>query len=170
MGVQREFLGWDAALLERARGAGGGTRAGILGVALGLALVTLVAGGVRVVQLIGERDGHPSVYRDCVLEFAPHVPSDALILLRGGPRYDDMGREVAYNESMVFAWMDRKGFNYPADDYSIETLDAYAARGARYWIAKPLDLADRAQRAELRGRYAHVTSCGGLILYDLSPP
>ena len=68
---------------------------------------------------------------------------------------------------MVFAWMDRKGFNYPVEDLSARTLDDLAARGGRYWIAGPEDRWSAIDTS----RYRLLARCGDVeyALFDLRP-
>ena len=72
---------------------------------------------------------------------------------------------------MAFAWMDRRGFNYPIEDLAPTTLDALAARGGRYWLASPEDLDTAGVRAWADARYRRVATCGDAeyVLYDLRP-
>lgn len=140
---------------------------GLLGVATVLSL--LAVGG----WLLQRREhGHAdyAVMRGCLLEFAPLVPFDARIVVRGGAMVDEHGHPVAYNESMAFAWMDRRGFNYGAEELSIATLDAIAARGGRYWVANRGELADERFAAQVDGRYRRLAACADqFALYDLRP-
>jgi hypothetical protein len=139
-------------------------------VALGALLVAYA--GYRVTRLAYWRDAlqteEKTFYR-CALELAPHVPPDAKIVARGGPRHKAYGHETAWNESLAFAWMDRKGFNYPREELSVATLEAIAAKGGRYWIAQPVDLGDAALRTQVESRFPLVARCDGYALYDLSP-
>ncbi|MFN8644346.1 MAG: hypothetical protein U0802_22820 [Candidatus Binatia bacterium] len=84
---------------------------------------------------------------------------------------DEHGHPVAWNASMAFAWMDRRGFNYPIEDLDVATLDGIAARGGRYWVASPDDLGTAGVRAWAEARYRRVATCGdgGYALYDLRP-
>src|SRR5262249_39232997 len=101
-----------------------------------LAVATLVAlMGVTGI-LIHRRDSHADylAMRNCAREFVRYVPATESIVVDGGTMTDEYGHPVAYNESMIFAWMDRRGFNYGREELSIETLDRIAARGGRYWV------------------------------------
>ena len=141
-----------------------------VGIALGVALVAY--GGFRTTRLAYWRDAlqteEKELYR-CSRELAPRVPPDGKIVVRGGPSHKAYGHETAWNESLAFAWMDRKGFNSPRDAYSLATLDRIAARGGRYWLAEPPDLLDPALRAEVEERYRELGRCDGYVLYDLAP-
>jgi hypothetical protein len=76
---------------------------------------------------------------------------------------------VAYNESMVFAWMDRKGFNYGAEDLSTETLDSIARRGGRFWFVAASDIEQAGLGATVATRYELVAECrDAFVLFDLT--
>lgn len=140
---------------------------GVLGVATVVSLVTF-AGWLVHLREYGHADYE--VMRRCLLQFAPLVPPDGRIVVRGGSMVDERGHPVAYNESMAFAWMDRRGFNYGQEELSVTTLDAIAARGGRYWVASRSDLADKHFAAEIEARYPRLASCDdNFALYDLRP-
>ncbi|MDD8026483.1 MAG: glycosyltransferase family 39 protein [Acidobacteriota bacterium] len=83
------------------------------------------------------KDLHPTRYAalyECAEAFRPLIAEGALILASGGSRFDETGKRVAYNASYFFYWLDRKGFNLPADDQTLEGVAAFARRGARYFI------------------------------------
>jgi hypothetical protein len=135
-----------------------------------LAGTTLVALLIATVVLLHKRDSRTDyiTMRSCALEFAHIVPPTASIVVHGGAMFDEYGRPVAHNESMVFAWMDRKGFNYASEELEIETLDSIAARGGRYWMVAHDELR-RGNLADLASaRYHLVASCDeSYYLYDL---
>jgi hypothetical protein len=104
-------------------------------------------------------------------EFARVVPSGALILASGGPCVDPTGYPVAYNSSYMFYWMDRKGFNICEQNQSIPSVEAFAARGARYFVAEQSEL-DRQPGFEtaLRQKYAVAKEFGSVaIMFTLRP-
>lgn len=149
-GRSRQIMAWQRRM------------AGTLGAATIVALVGTAA------LLIWQRDGdHGRMLYICSRQFADRVPPDARIVARGGFKADEHGHPLAWNASMVFAWMDRKGFNYPVEDFSQRTLDALAARGGRYWIASPEDVVPDVDSS----RYRRVARCGDFeyALYDLRP-
>jgi hypothetical protein len=120
--------------------------------------------------LVYKRDHQRQLFemRTCVMEFTRYVPADGKIVVRGGAMRDEYGRPVAHNESMAFAWMDRKGFNYGDDELGVATLERIAARGGRYWIVR-----DDEMRPELRAsaplRWKRIATCEfDYVLYDLS--
>lgn len=137
-----------------------------------LAGATLVSLVVLTLAYVRLRDGRTDLLpmRLCAEEFAPLVPKDALIVVGGAGKYDSPGRIGAYNLSMPFAWMDRKGFNYGADELSTATLDRIAAEGGRYWWATKAELATDPMRSEADWKYRRVAACRGeYFLYDLLP-
>ena len=135
-----------------------------------LAAATLVAlAGVTVI-LIRRRDTQPDLehMHRCALQFVPYVSPSELIVVHGGTMVDEYNHPVAHNESMVFAWMDRKGFNYGTQELSVETLDRLAARGGRYWVVQHDELKRNNLRALVGRRYRRVAACDdGYDLYDL---
>jgi hypothetical protein len=105
---------------------------------------------------------------ECSRRFSGSVPETDKIVVRGGRMFDVYGRRVAYNESMVFAWMDRKGFNYGAEDFSLETIEAIARRGGRFWMVARTDLEDSGLRQQVEARYDVVATCEDtFLLVDL---
>lgn len=105
----------------------------------------------------------------CAREFVPMVPEGQSIVVRGGPMFDEYGHPVAHNESMFFAWMDRKGFNYADEQLGLPELGRIAGRGGRYWIALESELDRRHLREEAAREFAKLASCeGGFELFDLT--
>lgn len=145
-------------------------RSRLLGLALGgITLATLAATACYALWLREVRPDEKRFY-DCARAASAHVPPGAWILVRGGAGRDQHGHPVAYDDSRVFAWMDRRGFTYPEEDAGLPTLERFAARGARFWLARPFELRDEAIRQRAGGRWRLVTECKGtLLLYDLRP-
>jgi 4-amino-4-deoxy-L-arabinose transferase-like glycosyltransferase len=130
-------------------------------------VVALIGASVVIIRM---RDGREDLLamRTCALQFVSHVPSNGLIVTNGGSMLDEYHRPVAYNESMLFAWVDRKGFNYGDEELGIDTLDQIAALGGRYWIARNFELNRRDFRVLADARYRLLDDCaGGFSLYDL---
>jgi hypothetical protein len=134
-----------------------------------LGAVTLACLVVGSGLLFHRRDAQPGylAMRTCARQFVDRVAPDEKVVVDGGAMYDEYGRPVAHNESMVFTWMDRKGFNYGQDELSADTLDRIAARGGRFWMARHDEIrGDFA--AVVRARYRLVEDCAaGYTLYDL---
>jgi hypothetical protein len=104
------------------------------------------------------------------LQFLPYVPTNERIVVHGGTMVDEYGYPAAHNESMMFAWMDRKGFNYGTQELRIETLEKIAARGGRYWIVRHGELESGNLKELANTRYHRVAECGdSYYLYDLRP-
>jgi 4-amino-4-deoxy-L-arabinose transferase-like glycosyltransferase len=129
----------------------------------------LLTAALLVAHRDGDHGGGRLLYL-CSREFAGRLPPDARVVVRGGRKADEHGHPVAWNASMAFAWADRRGFNYPIEDFSAQTLDALAARGGRYWIATPDDLQSAASAA-ITARYRQLATCGDrdYRLFDLRP-
>ncbi|MCG3198070.1 MAG: hypothetical protein GHCLOJNM_02564 [bacterium] len=143
--------------------------------AVGLALMAgTLLGFVAVTSyLLRLRDNNPELLalRTCALALAEYVPSDGLIVVKGGRMFDELGRRVAYNEPMVFAWMDRKGFNYGLEEFSLETLERIRGRGGRYWLAERSEVERAGLAEEVARRYRRIADCEGKFqLYDLATP
>jgi 4-amino-4-deoxy-L-arabinose transferase-like glycosyltransferase len=142
--------------------------------ALGLALggVTLAFLAATTVYALRLRDVDPDEERfyGCARTAAAYVPPGAWLLVRGGTKFDPHGHPVAYDDSRVFAWMDRRGFTYPEEDANLATIERLAARGARFWVARPFELRDEAIRRRAGERWRLVTECKNtLLVYDLRP-
>jgi 4-amino-4-deoxy-L-arabinose transferase-like glycosyltransferase len=138
-------------------------------VAKASAAATLVCLAAATVYLLHARDHRSDLeaMRRCGLQFVAHIPPDGRIVTRGGQVRDDDGMPVAHNESMLFAWLDRRGFTYGNEELSFDTLEGLRARGGRYWIAQPEETA-RKFMAQARGRYTELDSCpDGYALLDL---
>ena len=141
------------------------------------ALACLVAGAVLIAEvgalayLIRYRDGHAEdrELRACVLGLAGQIPADERIMTRGISSRDRYGLPIAYNDPLIFAWMDRKGFSYPREQLSREMLEDLAQRGGRYWIAHPEELDPGRSGFEPDRHYRQVGACeNGYRLYDLN--
>ncbi|MBK8270576.1 MAG: glycosyltransferase family 39 protein [Planctomycetes bacterium] len=118
------------------------------------------------------RDHHEDLFhmRQCALELSRIIPADGRIVVRGGEKYDELGRPVAYNEPMMFAWMDRKGFNYARSDLSVDTLQDIARRGGQYWIARADELRRMARHADVDNVFRRISACqcGDYCVFDLT--
>jgi 4-amino-4-deoxy-L-arabinose transferase-like glycosyltransferase len=109
-----------------------------------------------------------SMYLTCQ-EFKQKVPAYEMIVARGGPRLDEYGHPVAYNQPLAFAWMDRKGFNYAEEDYSCDALAALARRGGRYWLVDSVDRANKQVFAEISHSAKVLAHSAEYDLLDLLP-
>lgn len=139
-----------------------------LGVAI--AVTVLVSAAAAAGFLLRRRDGRTDLLaeRQCALEFLAHVPVDGQIVLLGGSMYDEYGMPVAHNESMMFAWMDRTGFCYGKEEFSIRLLESIASRGGRYWMVEQREIEAAGLRGEIDRRFARLAACNDRYsLYDL---
>lgn len=143
----------------------------LLGAGLGVAAIGMLAYGCTLT--LYRRDHHDDLMtmRKCAMQLVKLVPTDGRIVVRGGEATDEIGRPVAYNEPMFFAWMDRRGFNYPRDSVSLATLEQMKSRGGRYWIARADELDEIGIKEEADKRFRRLAGCpcGGYFLYDLTP-
>lgn len=141
--------------------------AGVL--AAGIVATLLMGTGV----LLHLRDHRPDLaaMHGCAVELARLVPPDARIVVDGGRSIDDDGFPLAPHASMLFSWMDRKGFVYPTETLSIPLLEGLARRGGRYWVASHAELAAHALRQAAIARFRVLADCpGGYTLFDLGSP
>jgi 4-amino-4-deoxy-L-arabinose transferase-like glycosyltransferase len=106
----------------------------------------------------------------CAATFAPLVPAGNLILASGGPCVDPTGYRVAFNSSYMFYWMDRKGFNVCVEAQSVPAVEAFAQRGARFFVAEKSALIQRPGfESELRQKYPVLRECDVAVLFALRP-
>ena len=141
------------------------------GAAAWVAALVLVSLAGSTGALLWARDHRPELetMRACGLRFLPSIPEGAAIVVRGGTM-SEAGHALAHDQSMLFAWLDRKGFTYGDEALSVATLESIAARGGRFWIA------DDEERGTPRGaaaaqHFLEIDRCpGGYSLYDLRRP
>jgi hypothetical protein len=139
------------------------------GIARLLASGTLTALLGAAAYLLHARDHRPDLeaMRRCGLRFAAAIPAESAIVVHGGSMVDDQGVPVAHDESMLFAWLDRRGFTYGDEELSVGKLEDIGARGGRFWIASP-DEMSRSSAAEARARFRMLDRCpDGYALFDL---
>jgi hypothetical protein len=149
-------LGWS----ERREGRLGGLMAAVL-------IVSLIGATGVLVRRRDVRDDYLEM-RTCALEFLPYVPRAEMVVVDGGTMVDEYDHPVAHNASMVFAWMDRKGFNYGTQELGIQTLERIATRGGRYWIARRDELERDDLKEQVNARYRRIADCHDrYYLYDL---
>jgi hypothetical protein len=108
--------------------------------------------------------------RACGLRFLDRIPEGSMIVVRGGSMTDAGGHATAHNQSMLFAWLDRRGFTYGNEELSIPLLEGIARRGGRYWIAETDELGG-ALGAGVERRFRRLDRCdASYLLYDLGAP
>jgi 4-amino-4-deoxy-L-arabinose transferase-like glycosyltransferase len=106
----------------------------------------------------------------CMQSFRQDIPQLERIVVRGGRRSDAHGHPVAYNESMAFTWLDRKGFNYAREDYSRNTLIRLRDQGARFWVASEEDWRDSVVFRQMKDSIIPVDTCGSFRLFKFAEP
>ncbi len=115
------------------------------------------------------RDLHPRSFQAkfaCALSFKPLIPEGALILASGSVSRDETGRPVAYNASYMFFWTDRKGFNIPSDQLSLDHVQNYIRRGAGYFVLEKDALKASPEFAEeLRKKFTLLAECDEAFLF-----
>jgi 4-amino-4-deoxy-L-arabinose transferase-like glycosyltransferase len=118
------------------------------------------------------RDLHPiafeKLYR-CAQAFKPLIEPGALILASGGASHDETGRPTAFNASYMFFWLDKKGFNIASDRQRPEDVEAFARRGARYFVLEKGSAAVQPGFIdEIQRSYPLRAECAEAWLFDLS--
>jgi hypothetical protein len=103
--------------------------------------------------------------KDALLE---RIPKGSLILASGGFRMDGTGYPVAYNSSYFFYWLDRKGYNIPSEDQSIENITSFKKRGVSFFIAEIRSLNRKpGLEGDLKKRFKAILESNGIILFAL---
>jgi 4-amino-4-deoxy-L-arabinose transferase-like glycosyltransferase len=131
--------------------------------------VVLTGLGARSYYYLRAKQGDPKTAEmyNCISSFRDSVPAGEKIVVRGGGKFDEHGHPVAFNESMAFTWMDRKGFNYGAEDFSLETLLQSAEAGATFWVSGPADRMSSGEWRRAEDRFALIADCGEYSLFRL---
>ena len=93
-----------------------------------------------IVQVVKEKRTTSDIYKEA-MTLRPLLAEPGLIVVPGGPSRGPTGFPVAYNASHLFYWLDRKGFNFTADNaLTMDDLHWYENHGVRYFIlGKPAD-------------------------------
>jgi 4-amino-4-deoxy-L-arabinose transferase-like glycosyltransferase len=106
----------------------------------------------------------------CAREMAPDLSEPGLIVASGTSARDAKGYPVAYHAPYMFYWLDRKGFVIATEQQSVEALQDFARRGARYFVAEKPRLDERPGFAEeLRTQLGVVFECEDALVFELSP-
>ena len=148
-------------------GAGVTLRYGFVAILIVAVVCVSVAHGARLIRGSRAHGDLEELYR-CVPAFAKVVPEGSRIIVRGGTRFDAHRHPVAFNASMAFLWMDRKGVNYAEEDYSSATLLHLHEEGMDYWVAGKNDLKDSSVVRALGSRIALIDSCSAFRLYEFT--
>jgi hypothetical protein len=119
-----------------------------------------------------ERSGRPtSSLLSCATQFAPLIPPTALVVASGGPCIDETNKPVAFNASYAFYWLDRKGFNTCQQYQSLEALQEFERRGARYFVMeKDAAVATPGFAEAVRQDYVLQAQCAEASLFELRSP
>jgi hypothetical protein len=81
-----------------------------------------------------------------------------------------MATHVAYNQSYMFYWLDRKGFDVCVEQQSMARLDSVVQRGARYFVANDTLVHSQPGFADsLDRRFPILATSNGWSLYALRP-
>lgn len=117
------------------------------------------------------RDLHPRQWQalyECALSFKDLIPDQMLILTSGGRSIGKTGRPVAYNASYMFFWLDRKGFNIPSDQQTLENVQNFIHRGARYFIMEK-DWVKKETRFDevIKKSFSLIGECSHAYLFKL---
>jgi hypothetical protein len=106
----------------------------------------------------------------CTSCFADKIAPDALIVSTGGICKDPAGHKVAGDSPEMFYWLDRKGFSTCEGDESVQQLEDFAHRGARYFIAKKSAVQEQPGLEQaLRNRFPLLGQCKTAWLFQLRP-
>jgi 4-amino-4-deoxy-L-arabinose transferase-like glycosyltransferase len=159
-----------AVLVANRWGPGGARRSPLLAMLAGAAApVTIV---LLAAQVALDVHPHPEIGSFAAARvFAPRIPPGTLILSSGGPCSTTMARYVAYNQSFMFYWLDRKGFDVCVEQQSMTRIEDYVRRGARFFVANESLVASQPGFAvALSRRYPLLAESHGWSLYALRVP
>ena len=146
----------------------------------GLAITAAVAAPLALL-LLGAQvadDVHPhhenGQLRTSAKLFAPSIPPGALILSSGGPCHTVMAPHVAYNQSYMFYWLDRKGFDVCVEQQSMARAPRQRTSTARCATTSsrttPSCIPSPDSRTRMDWRFPILaTSPTGWSLYALRP-
>ena len=109
-----------------------------------------------------------SDFYECKNSLSDLIPQGSLILATGGICSDADNYPVAYNASYFFYWLDRKGYNICVGDQSIENVEAFKAKGARFYIAE-LEVMKQTEGFEdkMRKSFKIEFEGNGIVLFKL---
>lgn len=104
----------------------------------------------------------------CAAALKEKIEPDTLIVSSGGICLDAGGHRVANDAPNMFYWLDRKGFTTCEGHESLSELKAFAARGARYYIADKASVAQQSGfESQLRTSFPLIAECNSAWLFDL---
>ncbi len=110
----------------------------------------------------------PEIYGD-VLAVRSKLTVPGLILACGSASRTPEGFPVAYNASYCFYWLDRKGFNIPADKETVDEVAAFQRQGVKYFVAENDSIRKAAPEFEsqLRKKYPVIAENGEITVFQL---
>lgn len=111
----------------------------------------------------------PDAAHLCAEQLKPAMKTEGLIVASGGFCTDKNGYALAYNASFMFYWLERKGWNICVEEQSIEKINIFAARGAKYLVAQKSMLNEKPGfEDDLRRIYSVTAECDEFLLFDLT--
>jgi 4-amino-4-deoxy-L-arabinose transferase-like glycosyltransferase len=106
-------------------------------------------------------------YYECKNQLSDILPEESLILVSGGTCSDGK-YPLAYNASLLFYWLDRKGYNICIEEQSLENVISFKEKGAEFYIAVTKVMRQKQGFEEImRKRFKTVLECKGLVLFKL---
>ena len=133
---------------------------------IGISAYLIEARAVRA-HIADMRKPDPSYTQAAAIK--PRLTSQGLILSSGGKCVDDDGYALAYNVSFMFYWLDRKGWNICTQDQSLANVDAFAKKGAVYFVAQRSTIAQKTGfTEELRARFPVDAETDDFIVFGLT--
>ena len=104
----------------------------------------------------------------CAAKIKSLMPKNGLILVSGSRCFDADGYRRAYNESFMFYWLERKGFNICTEEQSIEKVRDFAAKGAKYFVAQKSIVAQKPDfENQLRQNFPLAAECQEFYVFDV---
>jgi 4-amino-4-deoxy-L-arabinose transferase-like glycosyltransferase len=100
----------------------------------------------------------------------PQLSRDGLILVSGGPCFDDDGYPVAFNKSYLFYALERKGTNICVEEQSVQNVISYANGGYVYFVAQRMEMDKRPGFADaLEKLYKAAARNDNYTIFALQP-
>lgn len=131
-----------------------------------LASLLLEAKQVRA-NFLGKRV--PDAARICANKIKPIMKAEGLIVVSGGHCVDKNGYALAYNASFMFYWLERKGWDICIEEQSMDKINTFATKGAKYFVAQKSMLKDKLGFEDaLRARFKVIAECDEFLLFDLT--
>lgn len=120
------------------------------------------------------RNLHPhqleALYASAVA-FRDDIKQGSLIVASGAPEHDAYGLKSAYNVPYMFYWTGTKGFTIGDGEQSVDKIEEFRQRGARYYIVERRSLkAKPGFEKSLKSRYRLLQQRPNAILLELTSP